>query len=80
MSLVRTFSVVANGSPLVCVKKRGCISRLCDFVLYQRNENDANSDVKRTEILDEFVYLLEDVCSVEIRLSKLNFSNPIMAP
>jgi len=44
MSLVRTFSVVANGSPLVCVKKRGRISRLCDFVLYQRNENDAKNE------------------------------------
>jgi len=39
-----------------------------------------HSDARRTEILEEFVDLLEDGCSVESWLSKLNFSNPIMTP
>ncbi len=38
------------------------------------------SDSKRTEILEEFVGLLEDGCSVEGWLFKLDFSNAIMTP
>ena len=37
-------------------------------------------DIGRTEIVEEFVDLLEDWCSVEDWLSKLNFSNPMMTP
>nr|QNO54365.1 hypothetical protein DIMBOPOO_00038 [Methanosarcinales archaeon ANME-1 ERB7] len=38
------------------------------------------SDTKRTNLLKEFINLLEDGYSVESWLSKLNFSNPIMTP
>jgi len=38
------------------------------------------SDTKRTTLLKEFINLLEDGCSVESWLTKLNFSNPIMTP
>jgi len=38
------------------------------------------SDTKRTNLLKEFIDLLEDGYSVETWLSKLNFSNPIMTP
>ena len=37
-------------------------------------------DIGRTEIVEEFVDLLEDWCSVEDWLSKHNFSNPMMTP
>jgi len=39
-----------------------------------------HSDTKRSNILKEFVELLEDGYSVENWLSKLNISNPIMTP
>ena len=39
-----------------------------------------HSDSKRTNLLKEFIDLLEDGNSVETWLSKLNFSNPIMTP
>ncbi|KAF5434110.1 hypothetical protein C5S35_15250 [Candidatus Methanophagaceae archaeon] len=38
------------------------------------------SDSKRTNLLKEFINLLEDGYSVESWLTKLNFSNPIMTP
>jgi len=38
------------------------------------------SDTKRTNLLKEFINLLEDGYSVESWLTKLNFSNPIMTP
>ena len=38
------------------------------------------SDVKRSEFLENFVALLEDGCSVEDWVSKLELSNPIMTP
>nr|QNO53622.1 hypothetical protein NGENPBHE_00022 [Methanosarcinales archaeon ANME-1 ERB6] len=38
------------------------------------------SDSKRTNLLKEFINLLEDGYSVENWLTKLNFSNPIMTP
>ena len=38
------------------------------------------SDVKRSEFLENFVALLEDGCSVEDWISKLELSNPIMTP
>ena len=38
------------------------------------------SDTKRTNLLKEFIDLLEDGYSVESWLTKLNFSNPIMTP
>ena len=38
------------------------------------------SDVKRKEILEEFVGMLEDKRPVEYWLSKFNFSNAIMTP
>ncbi|KAF5436111.1 hypothetical protein C5S35_09425, partial [Candidatus Methanophagaceae archaeon] len=34
----------------------------------------------RTNLLKEFINLLEDGYSVESWLTKLNFSNPIMTP
>ena len=37
-------------------------------------------DIGRTEIVEGFVDLLEDWCSVEDWLSKLNFSNHILTP
>ena len=37
-------------------------------------------DIGRTEIVEEFVDLLEDWCSVEDWLFKLNFSNHILTP
>jgi len=46
---------------------------------YARKEM-IHSDTKRTNILKEFVDLLEDGYSVENWLSKLNISNPIMTP
>jgi len=39
-----------------------------------------HSDTKRTNLLKEFIDLLEDGYSVETWLSKLNFSNSIMTP
>jgi hypothetical protein len=39
-----------------------------------------HSDVKRSEFIKRFVTLLEDGCSVENWLFKLNLSNPIMTP
>ncbi len=38
------------------------------------------SDTKRTNLLKEFINLLEDGYSLESWLTKLNFSNPIMTP
>ena len=37
-------------------------------------------DARRTEIVEEFVDLLEEGCSVEDWLFKLNFSNHILTP
>ena len=56
------------------------IRRSRDLVRPYLRKEMVRSDVKRTEILEEFVGLLEDGCSVEGWLSKLNFSNPIMTP
>ena len=39
-----------------------------------------HSDSKRTNLLKEFINLLEEGYSVESGLTKLNFSNPIMTP
>ncbi|NAS89010.1 hypothetical protein C4E24_04660 [ANME-1 cluster archaeon AG-394-G21] len=39
-----------------------------------------HSDSKRTNLLKEFINLLEEGYSVESWLTKLNFSNPIMTP
>ena len=38
------------------------------------------SDSKRTNLLKQFINLLEDGYSIESWLTKLNFSNPIMTP
>jgi len=56
------------------------IRRSRDLVRPHMRKEMVRSDAKRTEILEEFVDLLEDGCSVEGWLSKLNFSNPIMTP
>jgi len=56
------------------------IRRSRDLVRPHMCKEMVRSDAKRTEILEEFVDLLEDGCSVEGWLSKLNFSNPIMTP
>jgi len=39
-----------------------------------------HSDIKRSNILKEFIDLLEEGYPVENCLSKLNISNPIMTP
>ena len=56
------------------------IRRSRDLVRPYLRKELVRSDAKRTEILEEFVGLLEDGCSVEGWLFKLNFSNPIMTP
>ena len=56
------------------------IRRSRDLIRPYRRKEMVRSDAKRTEILEEFVDLLEDGCSVEDWLFKLNFSNPIMTP
>ena len=56
------------------------IRRSRDLIRPYMHKEMVRSDTKRIEILDEFVNLLEDGCSVEAWLSKLNFSNPIMTP
>ena len=56
------------------------IRRSRDLIRPYLRKGMVRSDGKRTKILEEFVDLLEDGCSVEGWLSKLNFSNPIMTP
>ena len=56
------------------------IRRSRDLVRPYRRKEMVRSDTKRTEIPDEFVDLIEDGCSVEDWLSKLNFSNPSITP
>ncbi len=51
------------------------IHRSRDLIRPYMRKEMVRSDAKRTEILEEFVDLLEDGCSVEGWLSKLNFSN-----
>ncbi len=56
------------------------IRRSRDMVRPYMRKEIVRYDAKRSEILEEFVDLLEDGCSVEAWLSKLNFSNAIMTP
>ena len=56
------------------------IRRSRDLIRPYMRKEMVHSDAKRTEIPEEFVDLLEDGCSVEDWLFKLNFSNPIMTP
>jgi hypothetical protein len=56
------------------------IHRSRDLIRPYAHKEMIHSDTKRTNLLNEFIDLLEDGNSVENWLSKLNFSNPIMTP
>ena len=56
------------------------IHRSRDLIRPYAHKEMIPSDTKRTNLLNEFIDLLEDGNSVENWLSKLNFSNPIMTP
>jgi len=56
------------------------IRRSRDLIRPYTHKEMIHSDTKRTNLLKEFIDLLEDGYSVENWLSKLNISNPIMTP
>jgi len=56
------------------------IRRSRDLIRPYTHKEMVHSDSKRTNLLKEFINLLEDGYSVENWLSKLNISNPIMTP
>ncbi|MBC8520745.1 MAG: hypothetical protein H8D26_01960 [Methanomicrobia archaeon] len=56
------------------------IQRSRDLIRPYARKEMIHSDTKRTNLLKEFIDLLEDGYPVETWLSKLNFSNPIMTP
>ena len=56
------------------------IHRSRDLIRPYVRKEMIRSDTKRTNLLKEFIDLLEDGYSVESWLTKLNFSNPIMTP
>ena len=56
------------------------IRRSRDLIRPYTRKEMIHSDTKRTDLLKEFIDLLEDGYSVENWLSKLNISNPIMTP
>nr|QNO50941.1 hypothetical protein BBGANOMO_00015 [Methanosarcinales archaeon ANME-1 ERB6] len=56
------------------------IHRSRDLIRPYARKEMIRSDTKRTNLLKEFIDLLEDGYSVESWLTKLNFSNPIMTP
>ena len=56
------------------------IRRSRDLIRPYTRKEMIHSDTKRTNLLKEFIDLLEDGYSVDNWLSKLNISNPIMTP
>jgi len=56
------------------------IRRSRDLIRSYTHKEMVHSDSKRTNLLKEFIDLLEDGYTVENWLSKLNISNPIMTP